>query len=232
MTRTNMSKWGKNRRQRSVGERSSGTELREMWKGMPDCLVARLQPPRRVSEEDARINYNYRGLGMQDPVALVFRVCDGLKPMATILMRCPKRRHATDTAVAVATQRVGLGCQAYWTRTGRREAVIYQPQATLTDYYDPAAVIARYAEIGIALPQDLFETPLMRFARGLANEQFPEPVRMPLIGLCFGYPLSETIDLIRAMRLADGPLPQGGQNVLLGHAKQAVQGVGGHGVGV
>lgn len=237
-----------------VSSGSAANTLRDLYESIPASMVVTLQPPRIMTEEDLRENYFFKGNGQQDPVALMSRVCEGVKPMATILMQCPKRRHIPENAVAMATRRLRVGCQVYYGRTGRREAVVYQPSVTLAHYWNPDEVIAAYAKINLQLPRDIFEAPLMRYGRGLVNEQFPGELRLPLMGLCFGYPVSETIDMVLSTRLLEArereqpgrrvllksvmrelelqASAQGGQDVLLGHAEHAVEGVGRDGVGV
>lgn len=228
--------FGTKKRTTAITDKCTSTLLREMWNGMPTSVMVKMEEPKMLTEEDMWANYGFKGSGMQDPVALIYRVCTGVKPVATILMRCPKKIHATQKSVLVATQKVGLGCQTYFGRTGRREAVVCQPSATLAHYYDPDAVVARYGEAGITLPKDIFSTPLRCYGRGLVNEQFPEDIRLPLIGLCFGYPINETIDMVRAVKAKSlekpGELAEGSEDILLRHAEHAEKRVGRNGLGV
>jgi hypothetical protein len=82
-------------------------------------------------------------------------------------------------------------------RGGRREAAAFQLGATLSDYYDPDEVIARYREVGITLDPGIFTARLKTLARAVITSNMSDELRLPVTGLCLGYPLEETLALIR-----------------------------------
>lgn len=179
------------------------TQVRALWLGLDESRLPRATPPTaRLAPEDMEVNYTFRKLdGNDDAATLIRRVCAGTKPMATILLRCPLRLHLPEKTLAEAANRLGLAQCALFTRKGRRMAVVYQPGAALAQYYDPDETIALYSRAGVTLDPELFRTPLAQFAKGVLLEEFPEPIKFPLLGMCLGYPARETIDMLRSLRL-------------------------------
>jgi hypothetical protein len=82
-------------------------------------------------------------------------------------------------------------------RGGRREAAAFQKGATLSDYYDPDEVIARYLEAGITLDPCIFTTRLKSLARAVLSGDLSDEMRLPVTGLCLGYPMEDTLALMK-----------------------------------
>lgn len=183
-----------------VPEPRPRTQLRALWLNVPDHLLPKAKPPKRLTDEETEANYTFRELdGDLRATELVLRVSAGQKPFGTILLRCPLRMHLPEKTLADTVNRLGLAYTAFFTRKGRRVAAVYQPTCTLGQFYDPDATMKAYAGAGVRLDRELFETPLVRMARGVVFEEFPGDIKFPLLGLCLGYPVNETIDLLRAM---------------------------------
>jgi hypothetical protein len=162
-------------------------------------------PPRGpLCQEDLDENYTFR-LGEReherdDPVELVDRVRRGVKPMATILLRCDRHIHLSTRCLKKVADMMGLCCQVVNPRENRTEGVVYQKGLTLGDFYPKEEIIARYRGAGIHMPLALLETPLETFACSLSKEAFtPAHLKYPVMGLCFGYPVDSTLDLIRKL---------------------------------
>ncbi len=138
--------------------------------------------------------------GLDDPVELVDRVRRGVKPMATILLKCGRHIHLGPTALKRVAEGMGLDCKIVNTKGCRVEGVVYNPRLTLEHFYPVDEIIGRYAGAGVALSRDVFTAPLSSYANSLANENFtPLQIKYPLMGLCFGYPISSTIELIKSL---------------------------------
>jgi hypothetical protein len=182
-------------------KKTRGGQLRALWKGLPDSLIPKAEGAKRLTLEHTRENYDYRNQdGTSDPVRLVDRVRRGVKPMATILVKRQREHFMTENSVTITAAKLGMKSSVFFTRGGRRDAVVFLENVTLGQFYDPEDTIARYKAIGVELEHDLFNTPLENLARPLVQEDFPEHLKYPLMGMCFGYPVQETIDLIRGMR--------------------------------
>lgn len=179
------------------------TQVRALWLGLDESKLPRARPPEtRLTPEDVETNYTFRKLdGNEDAATLIRRVCAGTKPVGTILLRCPLRMHLPEKTLVEASNRLGLAQCAFFTRKGRRLAAVFQPNATLAQYYDPDETTALYSAIGVALDRELFHTPISQFAKGVVLEDFPEPIKYPLLGMCLGYPVRETVDMLRSLRL-------------------------------
>jgi hypothetical protein len=181
--------------------KTQASRLRCLWMHVPPEALRKPLPARRLTDEDALLNFAHRSEKNPDAVELILRVCDGAKPMCTLFMRSAVINHLPETTVRNAVSALGLCFQAWFTLQGRREAVVFQEGATLAHYYDPDAVVARYAsEAGVALNPAVFRAPLSSLARNVVREDFPEDVRLPMLGLCFGYPIHETIDLLSTLK--------------------------------
>lgn len=181
------------------------SHLRSLWKNLPDDMIPKAQPPRRLTQADLEENYEYKDLDCDvQACKLILRVSAGVKPFATILLRCPYRVRLPFKTFVDAVHKLDLHQNVFYTRLGRRTAVVYQGLSTLGQYYDADEVIARYAAEGIKLERSLFELPLGRLVRNVAFEQFPEEINLPMLGLCFGYPVNETIDRIQTERNSRG----------------------------
>jgi len=180
----------------------SSTQIRTLWLNVPDHIIPRAKSPRRLTQEDMEANYEFRGEDGDEHVRdLILRVSAGVKPFATILLRCPRRTLVPEKTLVDTLHRLNLHQSIFFTSKGRRTAVVYQGVATLGQYFDADQTIARYAREGVKLDRELFETPLIRLARHVAFEEFPEDIKLALLGLCFGYPINETIDLLQTHKL-------------------------------
>jgi hypothetical protein len=182
-------------------KKTRGGQLRALWKGLPDSLIPKAEKPKRLTLEDTNENYDYRNQDeLSDPVRLVDRVRRGVKPMCTILIRRQREHFMTENAVTVTAAKMGMKGMVFFTRGGRRDAVVFLENVTLGQFYDTDDTIARYKGIGVELERDLFNTPLELLARPLVLEDFPADLKYPLMGMCFGYPVQETIDLLKGMK--------------------------------
>jgi len=76
---------------------------------------------------------------------------------------------------------------------GRRVAGVFQEGVTLSNYYDPDAVIARYAEVGVTMDPIIFTTEMRGLVRAVITDNLSEELRLPITGLCLGYPIEETL---------------------------------------
>jgi hypothetical protein len=160
------------------------------------------RPTGPLCEEDMVENYRFRlgdsEHGKDDPVELVDRVRRGVKPMATILLRCGMHIHLGVKALKHATEAMGLSCQIVNTRGARVEGVVYQKGLTLGHFYPSAETMARYKVANVHLTEDCFTASLETLARHLANEDFsPAQTKYPMMGMCFGYPVSSTLELLQ-----------------------------------
>jgi hypothetical protein len=119
--------------------------------------------------------------------------------MAAIVLRENKSFRNSERGIARAAREMGLSCQCVSIRSkviSRRVAVVFQPLTTLSKYYPPDETIAHYQAAGVQLGKALFHTPLENFARELAQEDFHADIRLPMIGLCYGYPVQETLSAL------------------------------------
>ena len=185
--------------------RSRTKKLRAKYLNCPVDELPQRVPPRRLSPQDLVDNYVFRladePYGLNDPIVLFERVRTGAKPMATILLRTPRVHYVMEQTVELAAKASGLACKTFFTRSGRQEAVIFQASATLGDFFDPDETVARYAQAGVAVPRDIFAVLLEHFAYHVISEEFPASVLYPMLGMCFGYPVGETIGLLQTLRL-------------------------------
>lgn len=162
--------------------------------------------PALLTDEDARENYSFMIAdiehGRWDLPELVDRVRRGVKPMATILLRKGKHIHMTALVLRRAAVRMGLGCLVVTVSKGWVEGVVYQTGGvTLSHFFQPDEVVSLYARrLGVSLPRALLDAPLGSFAAGLAREDFDAVYRVPLMGLCLGYPLHETLQFMEGLR--------------------------------
>jgi len=189
---------------RMTSRKSASQGLRDLWQRMPTSMIPKADPPDRLTPEDTRVNYFFRqddtDDGYDDPVELVQRVRMGVKPMGTTLLKTLKENRVTERSLKGAIEAFGLKCMVFFVKGGRREAVVFQKGTTLAHFYDPEAVIARYKTVGVTIDREIFDSPLEVFARPLVGGDIPAPVRLPITGLCLGYPIDKTIDLIIAQR--------------------------------
>ena len=186
-----------------TSRKSASQGLRDLWQRMPESMIPKPDLPGRLTSEDARVNYFFRNDdtddGYDDPVELVQRVRMGVKPMGTILLKSQKENRVTERSMTGAVKAMGLKHMTFVIKGGRREAVVFQQGATLAHFYDPAEVIARYKAVGVTLDHEVFDSPLEVFARPMLAGDIPAPIRFPVTGLCLGYPIEKTIELIQRM---------------------------------
>lgn len=161
-------------------------------------------PETPLTSSDMLENFQFRlgdsEHGLDDPVELVDRVRRGVKPMATILLKCGRHIHLGPTALRRVAEGMGLDCKIVNTKGCRVEGVVYHPRLTLGHFYPVEETIARFMGAGVSLSREIFAVPLSSYANGLANENFtPLQTKYPLMGLCFGYPISSTIELIKSL---------------------------------
>lgn len=161
-------------------------------------------PAALLTSDELEENYRFRlgdsEHGKNDHVELVDRVRRGVKPMATMLLRCGKHIHLSPKTLKNAVDSMGLAFQIVHTKGSRVEAVVYQKGLTLRHFYCPSDILARYKGAGVQLREDLFDTPLEELAFSLAKEDFtPAPIKYPLMGMCFGYPVCRTLELLRCL---------------------------------
>ena len=190
--------WVKSGRGRAV--RASAERLRALWKEQK-AMAVRVHP--RLTPEDMAENFTYvledSQHGNDDPNELVDRVRRGVKPMATIVIREGTATLYHEPTLLRAAEEMGLSCQVVTIRSkimSRRVAVVFQPLKTLAKYYPPDETIARYQAAGVRLGKALFHAPLETYAGKLVREEFEAGVRLPLVGMCFGYPVGETLSAL------------------------------------
>jgi hypothetical protein len=167
-----------------------------------DEVAALVRPIGPISPEDALENHCFRlgdsEHGKNDPKELVDRVRRGVKPMATIHLRAGRRIQVGEASLKQALAAMGMECLVVpIPGTNRVEAVVYQPGLTLADFYCKDEIVARYKVIGVTLSEDVFSIPLETLASSLAREDFSPDSKLPIMGLCFGYPVSTTLELLR-----------------------------------
>jgi hypothetical protein len=191
-----------------TSRKSASQGLRDLWQKMPESMIPKADPPGRLTAEDARVNYFFRlddtDDGYDDPVELVQRIRMGVKPMGTVLLRTQKENRVTERALLGAAAAFGLKCPVFFVKGGRREAVVFQKGATLAHFYDASEVIARYKQVGVTLDREVFDSPLEVFARPLVAGDIPASIRLPVTGLCLGYPIEKTIDLLQLAQAPKG----------------------------
>ena len=179
--------------------RKYSDRLRALLKEAPP-----IQPAGPIPEDEAMENYLYRlgdeEHGKNDPIDLILRVLQGVKPMASIMLKAGRNIRVSYRVTRKVALGLGLGVTILTNRWGILEAIIYQKGVTLSTFYDPDTIIAKYAAMGIKIPPTFFYVELGYHARELSNEDFEEYLKLPLIGLCYGYPLCETMDLIDRYR--------------------------------
>jgi len=179
--------------------RKISDRLRALLKQAPP-----VQPASKLTEDEAIENYLYRlgdeEHGKNDPIDLILRVLQGVKPMASIMLKAGQHVRVSFRVTRKVALGLGLGITILTNRWGILEAIVYQKGVTLATFYDPDTVIARYAGIGVKIPPEFFYVELGYHARELSNEDFEEDLKLPIIGLCYGYPISRTIELIERHR--------------------------------
>jgi hypothetical protein len=176
--------------------------IKRMWQ---EERARRVRPTRRLTDEDARDNHSFALADNEhsrwDHVELLDRVRRGVKPMATLTLCQGKHIHLAERVLRRAAREMGLGCQAVQVAKGWVEGVVYQTEGvTLAHFYDTDEVARLYS--GVCLPRTLFDAPLESFARSLVREDFDPAVRFPLMGLCLGYPVQETLRYMKGLKLA------------------------------
>lgn len=183
---------------------SAGHQLRALFHKLPASLIPQPEPRRRLTAQDAHDNYTFvlddGEHGRDDPAELMHRVRRGVKPMATFVIRRGGQVVSTARAVRGAAVALGLEWHIFHTRGGKQEAVVFQKGAKLSDFYDPDEVVARYKGAGVVLDPGVFSVPLGSLARPLVHGDFAPELRLPVTGLCLGYPIHETLECLRSER--------------------------------
>jgi hypothetical protein len=177
--------------------------LRAFWLDRDPRLIPRVQRARRLIAQDVDENYHFRfadePYGRNDPVVLFDRVRIGVKPMATILLRVEGKHYMMEQTTVLTARAFGLQCRIFFTRTGRQEAVIFQGNTTLAEFYDPDETMAVYQQAGVSLPRGIFDVQLENFAYAVVTEEMPMAARYPVLGMCLGYPVHETLGLLQSL---------------------------------
>lgn len=141
--------------------------------------------------------------GRWDPVELLDRVRRGVKPMATLLVRegGSRQLHLCERVLRKTAGQMGLGFRLVQAGDGSLVAVVFQAGLDLSRFYDVDATLAAYARADVPSPPRVltFRMPLETFARRLVLEDFDARVRHQVLGLCYGYPVSDTIRLVNAL---------------------------------
>jgi hypothetical protein len=164
--------------------------------------------PALLTDEDAWENYSFVLAdiehGRWDLPELVDRVRRGVKPMATILLRKGRYVHLAERVLRRVAAHMGLGCVVVRVSDGWFEGVVYQTGGvTLSRFFQLDEVAALYAQrMGVTLPRLILDAPLGSLAIGLAREDFDAAYRVPLVGLCLGYPVQETLRYMAALKTA------------------------------
>ncbi len=182
---------------------SHSARLRRIWYKQPRGKIPMIERPFGfLSTLDAVENYKRRlddtERGKDDPVELLDRVRRGYKPMAVITLRtgASKRVFLGEPTLRKAAEAMGLCYKTVhvYGAVDRVDGVVYQPGLTLGSFYPQEETFGRFRAVGVSLPAALFSMPLESFADSLAKEDFTEDIKLPLVGMCLGYPVSTTIE--------------------------------------
>lgn len=123
------------------------------------------------------------------------RVLSGKKPVGTVVTS-GKFTKVHARVLRKACQRLGLQCEVVKTPGGLEQAYIFQPGRTLREYYAGQEVfVEAYASRGVELPPGVFDAPIQQLVHGMEDS-------LPVAGLCLGYPLHETLKLLREQRFS------------------------------
>ena len=74
---------------------------------------------------------------------------------------------------------------------------MFQDTARLKDFYVVDDVITRFREVGVTQDPLIFSAPLDGLARAVVTRNLADDLMLPVTGLCLGYPLEETLELVR-----------------------------------
>lgn len=181
---------------------SNSARLRRLWYKQPRSKIPMIERPFGfLTNADAEENYKFRlgdsEHGKDDPLELLDRVRLGLKPMATIILRTGRRVYLGEPTLRKAAEAMGLCYKTVHVYDANRvDGVVFQPGLTLGNFYPPEETTGRYQTVGVTLPSALFSMPLESFADSLAKEDFTDNIKLPLTGMCLGYPVSSTLELM------------------------------------
>jgi hypothetical protein len=181
---------------------SNAARLRRLWYKQPRSKIPTIERPfALLTTADAAENYKFRLAdsehGRDDPLELIDRVRLGLKPMATIVLRAGRRVYLGEPTLRKAVEAMGLCYKTVHVYDANRvDGVVFQPGLTLGNFYPAEETASRYQAAGVALPSGLFSMPLESFADSLAKENFTDNIKLPLTGMCFGYPVPTTLELL------------------------------------
>lgn len=181
-------------------------EIKRMW---GEERLQREPPTRRLTPEDQAINQTFSlddlENGRWDPAELLDRVRRGVKPMATLVMRRGRVVHLAERVLRKAVGQLGLGLTVVRVTSELVVAVVYQGGLNLARFYDPDATRAAFERGGFPLKtRSTFFLPLECFARDVALEAFSEDDKYHMLGLSLGYPLEDTLALLRGLHTAGG----------------------------
>jgi hypothetical protein len=151
-----------------------------------------------LTAADQAENFLFRGgdwdHNKDDPYELMERVRDGVKPVADIVV--------LNDPVRLRAARRRFRSEVYMTPIVRNEwgvdviMVCKSETATLADYWDLARVMDAYRNAksnGVDDIRQAFNQTIV----SLLPELRDETLRISIIGLLYGYPVSETIELLK-----------------------------------
>jgi len=162
----------------------------------------RLQCPSQLSEVAMQENYRFhsgaRQTRIREPAEVIERVLLGLKPMGVICMRKGSVHHVREKVLKGVLGKLGLECHVSKAPDGATEAFVFQPGATLSQFYDAREVVSEYTAAGVRLTEAPFNLTVgFLVARFCDDRDFWGQNRPLLHGLLQGYPVLDTIRLCR-----------------------------------
>ena len=180
--------------------------LKRMWR---EERLQREPPTRRLTPEDLSVNQTFSlddlEDGRWDPLELLDRVRRGVKPMATLVLRQGRTTHLGERTLRKAVGQLGLGLSVVRVTPELVVGVVFQGGVCLARFFEPDATLAAFARGGFPLKcRSVFFLPLESFARNVALEAFEAGEKYHLLGLSRGYPIDDTLALLRGMQAAAG----------------------------
>lgn len=180
--------------------------IKRMWR---EERLQREPPLRPLTPEDLAVNQSFSLDDMEngrwDPVELLDRVRRGVKPMATLVLRRGRTIHLAERALRQAVGQLGLGLSVVRVTPELTLGVVFQGGLRLASFYEPDATLAAFARGGFPLPsRSVFFLPLECFARNVALEAFEPGEKYHMLGLSLGYPVEDTLAMLRGMQTAGG----------------------------
>jgi hypothetical protein len=124
--------------------------------------------------------------------------------MGTLLLRQGRVVHLSERVLRKAVGQLGLGLTVVRVTPELVVGVVFQGGVCLARFYEPETTRAAFARGGFPLePPAAFFLPLECYARNVALEAFGE-CTYHMLGLCLGYPVEETLALLRGLRMTGG----------------------------